>query len=84
MLKSKTARWIMWLFLAWLLLTACTMGYSYAVAFSVSTSPLMVGATIGSLGLIVCGAVVFARIATWPLRRHRSRADILRDSPRVT
>jgi hypothetical protein len=83
MLTSKTARWVMWLFLAWLLLTACTMGYPYAVAFSLSTSPLMVGATIGSLGLIVCGVVVFARVVTWPLRRHRSRADILTDSPRV-
>lgn len=74
MLTLKSARWIKWLFLAWLLLTACIMGYPYAVAFSTSTSPLMVGATIASLGLIVCGVVVFARVVTCPLRRHRSHS----------
>jgi hypothetical protein len=49
MLRSKTARWIMWLFLGWLLLTACVMLFPFAVAMSSPTGPLVVGATIGFL-----------------------------------
>jgi hypothetical protein len=72
MLRSETARWIMWLFLGWLLLTACVMLFPFAVAMSSPTGPLVVGATIGFLGFIVSGIVVFARMVTWPLRRQRS------------
>jgi hypothetical protein len=44
------------------------------------------GWTVDMLGphspWFVCGAVVFARVVTWPLRRHRSRAGIVADCGR--
>ena len=74
MLRSKTARWVMWLFLAWVLLTGCVLLYPYAAARSFPTGPFEVGAVIGFLGFSVSGIVVFARIVTWPLRRQRSQS----------
>jgi hypothetical protein len=71
MARSQTARWVMTLFLAWLLATACVMLYPFAVATASATGPHMAGATIGFLGLVVCAVVVFARVLTWPLRRQR-------------
>lgn len=73
MLRSKTARWVMWLFLASLLLSGCVMLYPYAAATSFPSGPYAVGAVIGFVGFCVSGLAVFARVVTWPPRRQRSK-----------
>jgi hypothetical protein len=75
MLRSRTGRWVIWLALSWVLLTACDFLYPSAVGESFTTAPLEAGASIGFFGCTVAGIVVFARIVTWPQRHQSSRSD---------